>query len=290
METGRYKNSASVLSILFLLVMSSANSFVTAATPNEDKSTYTLSVVPRLPALRLQQIWQPIVSYLSSETGKDIRLQIPTSFKQFETDVRNGGPDFVFLNPYEMVIAHQRQGYVPLVKSGSKLLRGILITRADGPYKKIHDLDGLELAFPSPNAFGASLYMRTLLAEKEKLRITPRYVKNHPNVYRNVALGLSAAGGGVNSTFNKENDSLKRQLKIIYETPGVASHPLAAHHRVSESLRKAIIVACLKLAETKAGSDYLRAVSLEKPVEADFVRDYKPLSDLGLKKYFVERN
>ncbi len=237
----------------------------------------------------MQQIWQPIVSYLSSETGKDIRLQVPGSFKQHETEVRNGVPDFVFLNPYEMVIAHQRHGYVPLVKSGSKLLQGILVTRADGPYKKLQDLDGLELVFPSPNAFGASLYMRALLAEKEKLRFAPRYVKTHPNVYRNVVLGLSAAGGGVNSTFNKENDSLKRQLRIVYKTPGVSSHPVAAHARVSDSLREAMIAAFLKLAGTETGKKYLHAASLDDPVKADYLTDYQPLTELGLEKYSVKR-
>lgn len=272
-----------------LLVVSAVSPHAMAVPPSEDKSTYTLSVVPRLPAVRLQQIWQPIASYLSSETGRNIQLRIPSNFKQFEIEVRNGGPDFVFINPYEMVIAHQRQGYIPLVKSGSKLLKGILVTRKDGPYRKLRDLDGLELVFPAPNAFGASLYIRALLAEKEKLRITPRYVKSHSNVYRNVVLGLSAAGGGVNSTFNKENDSLKRQLRIIYETPGVSSHPVAAHTRVSGDLREAMIAAFLKLASTEVGKKYLHAASLEKPVRADFEQDYKSLDKLGIEKYFIER-
>lgn len=285
----RHTTKLPLLSILCLLVLPATGLLASEKAPGEDKSIYTLSVVPRQSALHMKQIWQPIASYLSVETGKEIRLQIPVSFKQFETSVRNGSPDFVFLNPYEMVIAHQRHGYVPLVKSSARLLQGVLVTRADGPYKKLQDLDGLELVFPSPNAFGASLFMRALLKDKEKLHFTPRYVKNHANVYRNVVLGLSAAGGGVNSTLSKENESLKRQLRIIYQTPGVPSHPLAAHARVPAPVREAVTSAILKLAETTSGIKYLHDVSLDKPVKADYETDYKPIANLGLEQYFVER-
>ena len=61
----------------------------------------------------------------------------------------------------------------------------------------MQDLDGADIAFPAPNAFGASLYMRALLAEQEKININPIYVETHANVYRNVIFGRASAGGGV---------------------------------------------------------------------------------------------
>jgi hypothetical protein len=55
------------------------------------------------------------------------------------------------------------------------------VVRKDDPIKSAGELDGKEVAFPAPNAFGASLWIRALLAEREKIRIVPAYVKTHSN-------------------------------------------------------------------------------------------------------------
>lgn len=245
---------------------------------------YTLSVVPQFTPVDIGLRWSPLLVELEKETGIKLQLRIQERIPKFETDFLAGLPDFVFLNPYHAVMAMKAHGYLPLVRGGD-LLNGILVVDRNGPIKQLADLSGKTLAFPSPNAFGASLYMRALLAEKEKLTFTPNYVGTHQNVYRHVLLGEAPAGGGVAATLEKENPAMQSRLVVLYTTPGVASHPLAAHPRVPAKVRERLVEALLKLDHDPAGRKLLAAVELDRTQLADYARDYAPLEKLKLGDY-----
>ncbi|MEZ4607285.1 MAG: phosphate/phosphite/phosphonate ABC transporter substrate-binding protein [Deinococcales bacterium] len=198
---------------------------------------YIVSVVPQFPQLVLVEQWQPLLDELSQRLGVKFELETPENIPKFEIDFLEGHPDFAFVNPYHVVMAYESQGYIPLISDGSRELNGILVVNANSDIDELSDLEGQTIAFPSPNAFGASLYMRALLAQ-EGLNFEPIYVETHSNVYRFVFLGQAAAGGGVRNTLSKEDEDLQNQLKIIYETPRTRPHPIVAHPRVPEALRE----------------------------------------------------
>lgn len=267
---------------LFLLVCLGAS---TAA--GREADPYTLAVIPRFTPLETHRDWAPFAARLSRDIphGGTIRLKVYQSYAEFDADIVKGVPDFVFMSPYHAVRARRAQGYIPLVRDSANLLTGILVVRRDSPVRTIRDLDGKELAFPSPNAFGASLYLRALLTEKEKIRFIPRYVGSHSNVYRHVILGKAAAGGGVSDTLGREPPEVREKLRVIYEAPGAAPHPLAAHPRVPEAVRRSVIEAVLGLAADEKARGLLDAVSLSRPVPADYARDYQRLEQLNLERY-----
>jgi phosphonate transport system substrate-binding protein len=187
-------------------------------------------------------------------------------------------------------MAKRAQGYIPLVRDDANLLTGILVVQRNSPIKSLQELNGKTLAFPSPNSFGASLYMRALLAEQEKIKIIPRYVKTHSNAYRHVILGEVAAGGGVNNTFKREPIEVQAELRVLYETPGVPSHPLVAHPRIPAATRELITQTLLDMSKEPAGQKILDEMQLPKPVKADYNRDYKAVEKLKLEKYVVIEN
>ncbi|MEW5789754.1 MAG: phosphate/phosphite/phosphonate ABC transporter substrate-binding protein [Pseudomonadota bacterium] len=247
---------------------------------------YTLAVVPQFTPVDLGLRWTPLLKRLQRDTGLVLQLRVMERMPAFEEDFLRGGPDFVYLNPYHMVLAARRQGYVPLVRGGQNL-SGILVVDAQGPVKSLADLRDARLAFPSPNAFGASLYLRALLTEKEGIPFSPLYVGTHQNVYRHVLLAQAAAGGGVSATLDREPSSVRSRLRILYRTPQTPSHPLAAHPRVPGADREKLAGALLALNREPAGRQLLAAVELDEVTPADFVRDYQPLQALRLDRYLV---
>lgn len=248
-------------------------------------TAFTLAVVPQFAALQVHRDWTPLLARLEQATGYRFELRVYDKVPRFEEEVLQGIPDLVFMNPYHMVMAKKAHGYRPLVRDDAGKLSGILVIRRDGAIKSLTDLNDKEVAFPAPNSFGASLYMRALLAEKEGIKIRPVYVGNHRNVYRQVALGDMAAGGAVQATFDKEPEALRAQLRIFYSTPGVEPHPLAAHPRVPEAVGKKISEAMLALGADPEGRKLLAAVQMPQPVKADYQRDYAPLTRLKLENY-----
>jgi len=248
--------------------------------------TFIVAVVPQFAPTQIYRDWTPLLTHLEQVTGYHFQLRVYDQIPRFEAELAQGIPDLVFMNPYHMVLAKQAHAYRPLVRD-STTLSGILVVRRNGAVKALADLNGQTLSFPAPNALGASLYLRALLAEKEGLKINPVYVGNHQNVYRQVLRGEVAAGGGVRKTFDKEAESVRAQLQILYSTPELAPHPLAAHPRVALAASKKIVEALLAMRLNPSGSMLLAGIQMPRPIEADFQRDYEPLVRLKLDRYAI---
>lgn len=112
----------------------------------QDSKPYVLSVVPQMPPVEMYARWSPFVERLARETGFRFRLKVYEKMSDFEKDIRNGAPDFIFPNPVQMVMARQSQGYVPLVRS-SRRIAGVLFVRGDSAIKTVRDLAGKDVAF-----------------------------------------------------------------------------------------------------------------------------------------------
>jgi phosphonate transport system substrate-binding protein len=253
----------------------------------ETPATYTFSVVPQFKPAQLQQEWAPLLERISLETGIKLKLVIASTIPKFEAEFGKGTPDFAYMNPYQSVLAMKGNGYLPMLRD-KKPLNGILVVRKDSPYKKIQDLNGKIIGFPSPNAFGASLYMRALLSEEANIKFTPRYLNNHTLVFRHVALGHVEAGGSVTSALNDEAPEMRNQLTVLYQTPDVASHPIVAHPRVPANVRKSVINSLLGMQQDADGRALLKEIRMSNLVDANFQNDYQPLDKLNIQKYLVQ--
>ena len=246
---------------------------------------YSIAIVPQSSATQMYAGWQPLLKRVGDDAGIRLDIKLHGTIPTFETAFLRGEPDFIFGNPYHAVMARRAQGYVPLVRDTETLV-GVLVVPTNSPARTLKDLDGQKVAFPAPNAFGASLYMRALI-DAAAVRIEPNYVKTHGNVYRRVALGEFAAGGGINQTFNDQTPEIRAQLRILYQTSGAAPHPVMVHPRVPQLLRERIVGAFLNLAKDNVGRALLKEVLIPKPVAADYMRDYAPLEQLHLDNYLV---
>lgn len=246
---------------------------------------WTVGVVPQRPASQIVATWKPVLREVGLRSGQCFQLVVARSIPAFEEQLRSGRLDFAFLNPYHQVMAQRWQAFTPLVRD-RELLEGLLVVRQGSGIRRLQDLQGTVVAFPAPNAFAASLLIRALLA-REGIRITPDYVRTHTNVYRAVALGSRAAGGGVNQTLEQERPEVRRELRIIWRTSGYPAHPFSAAGRVPVAVRIRVQNALLQLAQQPAGRSLLAAVQLPAVVRADHGRDYAPLARLGLDRFVV---
>lgn len=249
------------------------------------KLSYSLAVVPQYTAIHIHREWAPFVRYMSDKMGIEIKLKVYLSFKDFERELNQGVPDFVYLNPFHQLHAYAKDGYIPLIRDGSRQLVGILVVKRDSGIQSLADLNNMSIVYPSPTAFAASLYMRALLREKEGLSFKSVYANSHSNVYRQVMRNRVVAGGGVINTLQRQPASIKDNLRVLYKTPGVAPHPISAHPRVSAADRQIFIDIVLELAKSDQSDGLLKRIQLTQPVLADQQRDYEHLSELGLDKY-----
>lgn len=244
-------------------------------------------VVPQTANSALYVAWVPILEQIGRDTRQCFELYVPQSIPEFETALLNNQADYAFMNPYHLVMANRARGYVPLV-TDSQALDGVIVVRKDSPIKSIEQLNNATMAFPAPNAFAASLLIRSTLANQNILAV-PKYVNTHSNVYRSVILGDVVAGGGVNHTLDRESPAVRDKLRILYRTKSYNSHPFSANPRIPESTRQAVADSFIRLNQTEQGRALLDRVQLANPKRVTY-NDYAPLEKLNLERFVHRAN
>jgi phosphonate transport system substrate-binding protein len=247
---------------------------------------FTVGVVPQFEARKLHAIWRPILDRLEQATGYRFDLRGSPTIPAFEREFVEGKFDFAYMNPYHLVVANEKAGYIPLARDHGRQLYGVLVVKSDSQIDSPKQLDGKVIAFPAPNALGASLQMRQELTDKFKIHFTPRYVKTHDSVYLNVLLGDATAGGGVQKTLNQQRAQNREHLKVIHETDKVAPHPLAVLPSVPEEVRAKVLAALLELGKTEEGKALLAQIPMRQ-IGPAAMADYEPLRQMGLERFYV---
>lgn len=250
-------------------------------------ASYTFAVTPQFEQRKLFAIWMPIVEEVEKRTGLSLKLASMMTVPEFEKELAKSTFDFVYCNPYNIIKSVPDPGYIPLVRDSAPL-RGILLVRKDSTFTKPSDLEGKTVAFPSPNAIGASLLMRADLARLLHVNIKPMYVKTHSSVYLHVATGLADAGGGVETTLQEQQPAIKDALRVIYTTREFPSLPVAANPRVPKTDREKVRKALLELSATKEGKEMFARVPMQAVVPTS-LEDYAPMRSWGLESFWINK-
>lgn len=250
------------------------------------ETAYKFGVVPQFEPRKLSEVWSPILTELEKRTGFKFLMEGSPRIPEFEAEFQAGRYDFAYMNPYHSIVAHGTQKYEPIVRDGAEQLFGILVARKEGTVHGVSDLNGKTVAFPAPNAFGASLMIRAEL-DRHKVKFQPLWAQTHTSAFLNVALGKADAAGGLMTTFRQQPQAVQDKLQIIFETRRTAPHPVVAHPRVPKADSLAVRKAFIDMAATPEGAAMLAQVPMRQVVAASF-DDYKVIRQMGLEKYYVK--
>lgn len=221
------------MKVLFASIAALSMALTTPAQAGEvpGGNEVTFGIVPQQSASRLARMWGPFLEELSQQTGTTFRFRTTKDIPTFEACLAAGAFDYAYMNPMHYGIFSSEASYRAIAHQEGKRLKGVMVARVDSEFSEIASLDGQNIAFPSPGAFGASILNRASL-QRVNVSYTPSYVKSHDSVYRAVAAGLMAAGGGVTRTWNALDPDVRAQLQIIHETEGFTPHAIAVHEGI----------------------------------------------------------
>ena len=277
----------SFLAITVCLVITSISS-VWAAPEHKDRVEYIFGIVPQFEQRKLFSIWRPILDELEKRTGLFFKIVGSPKIPVFEKKYMEGIYDFAYMNPYHILKAHDSQGYTPLVRDGGRVLKGVLVVKKDSSIQNLKELANKQVAFPAPNALGASLLMRADLAQLHGVEIIPNYVQTHSSVYLHVATGMVEAGGGVASTLRSQKPDVQNNLRVLYETRHMSPHPVTVHPRVPPEDAEKVRQAFLAMAQTEDGAALLSKIPMRETITAS-MDDYSPMLEWGLDAFYVEQ-
>ena len=245
------------------------------------EKVYTFAVVPQESASQMAENWTPVLNALAQKSGLALSFTTAPDIPTFEKRVAAGDYDFVYMNPYHYTVFNARPGYRALARAKGERVRGIVVVRKDSAYKDLKDLSGATLAFPSYASFAATLVIESDL-RKRGIAYTPQIVKSHNSVYLDVAKGLYPAGGGVPRTFRLLDDSVARELRILYTSADYTSHAIASRPGMDAATRDTLLKAMLALSQDDKALELMQRIGF-KGFEAAADRDWDDVRALGIR-------
>ncbi len=260
------------ITTLVLLIGLTANPVVIAGQRSAAsvQQPFLFGVVPQQAASKLAKDWVPLLQQLSKQSGVELLFATAPSIPVFEKRLANGSYDFAYMNPYHFTVFSRAPGYRAIAKARDKQIRGIIVVRKDSPAQTLVDLSGQQIAFPAPLAFAATLLTSAHL-NKYADDFSRHFVSSHDSVYRNVAAGRFAAGGGIIRTFNAIDSAVSEQLRVLWTSPPYTPHAIAVHPRVAASITSAFTEALVAV-EGGEGSllDSLKINGFENAFDAQW--------------------
>jgi len=236
-------------------------------------------VLPRLSAVEMHAMFNPLAEYLSKETGEKVTLIIPKDFDAYKAMVKDGQVDIGFANSLVYVEIKKGVNVDPLAvavekKAGTRF-RGIVIVRKDSGFDSLSKLKGKKLIFVDKSSVvyltGMLLLSKRGMDVKKDFTTLP-FAKKVDNV--TMAVFNKAADAGVirEDDLEKMKDKVDLgQIKVLAYTEYSPNWPVFSMPKLSKDTTEKIRAALLKLKPNEAES--------EKILEAAKLTGFAPVSD-----------
>lgn len=253
---------------------------IVSALSQAAESEYTFGVVPQQSATQLAEAWSPLLAEVSRRSGVTLRFRTNAGIPEFEKRLALHEYDFAYMNPLDYVIYHDVANYQAILREKGRKLKGIVVVRKVSEFHSLEDLQGKRFAYSAPGAFAATQLVQAELARRG-ITVNASFVLSHESVYRAVAAGVYAAGGGIPRTFESLPEEIRGQLRVLSTTDGYSPHALAVSRTVPDSIRSKVVSAFLSLDSDDQGRALLEPLAFKGLIPAQDV-DWNDVRALGL--------
>ncbi|MDB5905632.1 MAG: hypothetical protein JWM26_4510 [Betaproteobacteria bacterium] len=168
---------------------------------------YSFNVLNHRSIALTARYWNPILLYVSRTSGVPLELKLNRTAQENTAKAETGVYDFVYTNHF-FTPERDRLGYRVIARPAGPGIRGQIVVGRDSPIRDLHELEGKEVAFPTPDGFtGYWVPMDQLV--NSNVHVKPVFAGN-----QEASIGLlrrdEVAAAGVNSSvlerFSRRSD------------------------------------------------------------------------------------
>ena len=238
-----------------------------------------LGVLPNLTARQIVETYRPLADYLETRLGRPVTLVSARDFKTFVARTRQGEYDIVLTAPHLAWLAAEEGRYRPLLKYAQPA-RGLLVVATHSPIEGVADLRGRTVA--AGDALAVTVLALEAQLAREGLRAGSDYqtrdAGTHLNAVMQVVNGRADAAMLGLHPYNLLPLELRRQLRVLAETPPLASLMYLAHPDLPQATCDAVRDALVAFAKTREGRAFLAQGGYRgfAPVDGDELQALQP--------------
>ncbi len=233
--------------------------------------TVKVAVLPLYSPITMYERYEPLMRYLSRETGREFKLVIPRDFEDFMSLVKAGAVEFSYQNPYVYALLSRRVPMRALLTTVSPSekdvedgFRGVIITRDDSKIRDVGQLRHKNVLIVSRKSAGGFLSQRLFLAQAgidAEGDLVLLEAKRHEGVILGVYRGEAAAGFVRESALQELKDEIDmKRIRVLARATSLPDWPFAIRGRVSPALAASVKRLLLGL----GGGELLRAAKIER--------------------------
>lgn len=229
-----------------------------------ESHAYSVGVLNQQSVVATAELWNPILHYLGKKSGASFKLAISNTVQETDARMAKGEFDLNFNN--HIFYMPVQQEYRPIVQWGGEALSGTLVSLK---HKTIRELEGKIIAFPSADAFAATVIPWTQL-HQEKIRFKPLFTGSQEACMAALAKGLADAASVTPRFSMPYADAHHLKLYVIYESEDFPQIPLLVHNkRVSAELAQRITQTLLAMPIDPEGKKLLDTLKIPPFKPAD---------------------
>jgi len=135
------------------------------------QKAYTFFVLPQRSVALTAQYWNPILTHVGKKSGVPLELKLTKTAQEGNATAEKGNYDFQYTNHF-FTPERDRLGWKVIARPAGPGIRSQIVVAEDSPVQSLHDLNGKDVAFVTPDAFaGYWLPMDALLKAKVKVNV-----------------------------------------------------------------------------------------------------------------------
>jgi len=241
--------------------------------PENKSDSISFGILPRDNPRISYEKYQPLIDYLSRQTGRKFELKLETSYKDVVNSLGQGRTSFSLLGPLTYLDAFKRYGAVPIVRSktarGEVVFRSVIVTSRESSIEELSQLANKKFAFSALWSTSGNLLPRYMLAWSGiHLSNLSEYenFNHHDTVARKIISHEFDAGAIRLSTAERY---LQYGLKIIATSEPIPTGPVVVAQGTPDDIKLKVQKALLSMNESQLGKDTLK--KLDPDLQGGFV-------------------
>jgi len=249
----RTRNARLAVLLGFLLLAAGSRPAAAADDP------LVFGIFPNMTAKQIVETYRPLADALEKTLQRRVVIYTARDFPTFAERTRLGEYDIVLTAPHLAWLASQDAGYRPLLKY-TQPVRGLLTVKTDSPIDTPEALRGRTIATADSIAVVVLAVQAELATRGLKHHIDYQTTDSgtHLNAVMQLINGRADAALLGLHPYNLMPPELRRQLRVIVETPPLSSLMYLTHPRLRDAEAQAVRKTLLDFAATPAGQSFMQ--------------------------------
>lgn len=243
------------------------------------ESVYYFSVLNQRSPTLTAQYWNPILAHVSRNAGVELKLVMGKTAPETTALTVRGEAQFAYTN-HLFTVERAKLGWKVIARPNTDGIRGQLVTAEGSSIRKLEDLEGQVVAFPSAEAFaGYKVPLDTLT--RKGIKVTPSFAGNQEGAMGQLKAGRTVAAGVNEDVMQAYSRREGFQYHVLWSSDTFLDLPVMAGPNVPHEVVKRVQQALLGMLSDPEGKRILEegATTLKLPATMGFIfasdRDYE---------------